>query len=180
MDIRNFWKHKVETALVRPPLAYLAELKEVMTDPAVRKGYTLRTVRKLGWTIDEEWKYTLKRKDLAGQTHAVFTVFGCLENEVLQKIDSLESMLWTDTHMRSMKSGYMGRRWEWSETKWRVWGKMEVCGIEILGLRPNATNHTYSYACDVTLAELRQACKDNGIKVGGKKKTEIIHALMKV
>jgi hypothetical protein len=76
----------------------------------------------------------------------------------------------------SIGGGYSGRRWEREgKWKWRSFlGKgTEVYGIEILGLGS-------SYGVSLTLAHLKKACKDNGIKVGRMKKTEIIHALMKV
>ena len=52
-------------------------------------------------------------------------------------------------------------------------------GIEILTAEPNATGRTYSNKCRITVKELKDACKANGIKTTGDKKT-LLKALMKV
>lgn len=55
------------------------------------------------------------------------------------------------------------------------------CGVEILGLKPLAKDHTYSSDCMMTIPELKEACKKNGIKVKSSwKKQDMLHALMKV
>ena len=52
-------------------------------------------------------------------------------------------------------------------------------GIEILGAEPNATGTTYSKKCRITVKELKEACKMNGIKIKGDKKA-MLSALMKI
>jgi hypothetical protein len=52
-------------------------------------------------------------------------------------------------------------------------------GIEILNAEPNATGRTYSNKCRITVKELKEACKANGLKVTGDKKT-LLHSLMKI
>lgn len=52
-------------------------------------------------------------------------------------------------------------------------------GIEILSAQPNATGHTYSTKCRITIKELKEACKANGIKPTGDK-TALLSALMKI
>jgi hypothetical protein len=52
-------------------------------------------------------------------------------------------------------------------------------GIEILGAQPNATGHTYSSKCLITVKELKEACKANGIKAMGNKKA-LLSALLKL
>jgi hypothetical protein len=54
------------------------------------------------------------------------------------------------------------------------------CGIEILGAKPNATGNTYSSKCYITVNDLKQACKDNGIKITKLDKKGLLAALMKV
>jgi hypothetical protein len=183
MDLRTFWKHKAETAPVaRPPLPYLAELNEVMTNPAVRKGHTLRTMRKLGYTIRQTgfnagW-IAIPAKFGGQYTDEVRCVFGNLKK--VGKPETLEELVWKEGERYvSSSSVYVHRRWEHRHE----WGRLRtpgVCGIEVLGQRPNATGHTYSNECALTIKDLKQACKENGIKVGGMKKTEMLHALMKV
>lgn len=56
----------------------------------------------------------------------------------------------------------------------------EKNGIEILGLEPNATGHTYSKKCSMTVKELKEQCKVNGIKPGKLDKVGLIRALMKL
>ena len=55
----------------------------------------------------------------------------------------------------------------------------EKNGIEILNAQPNATGSTYSNACQITIEQLKIACKVNGIKSTGNKKI-LLHALMKI
>jgi len=57
-----------------------------------------------------------------------------------------------------------------------VWVKN---GIEILNAQPNATGHTYSNNCRITIKELKEACKANGIKAMGNKKA-LLSALLKL
>jgi hypothetical protein len=52
-------------------------------------------------------------------------------------------------------------------------------GIEILGAQPNATGHTYSSKCLITVKKLKEACKANGIKAMGNKKA-LMSALLKL
>lgn len=200
MDLRNFFR-KAEPApdvrppLPLPPLPYLAELNEVMNDPAVRKGATLRTMRKMGYTIvPPDAKFLVgwllpPRVFRKGATDVVASVFGTLmkkrnrEGVVVGKETTLEDFVWKDRESQKFGSPvYIHRRWErnpeWG-SGWRV-RAFGVCGIEVLGQRPNATGHTYSNSCDLTIKALKLACKENGIKVGGMKKTEMLHALMKV
>jgi hypothetical protein len=59
------------------------------------------------------------------------------------------------------------------------WGKRINCGIEILNAQPNATGSTYSNKCQITVKELKEACKANGIKATGDKKA-LLRALMKI
>lgn len=54
-------------------------------------------------------------------------------------------------------------------------------GVEILGLQPCATGHTFSNKCLMTIPELKEACKKNGIKVkSSMKKQDLLNLLMKV
>lgn len=52
-------------------------------------------------------------------------------------------------------------------------------GIEVLHAQPNATGSTHSNKCRITIKELKEACKANGIKATGDKKT-LLRTLMKL
>ena len=55
----------------------------------------------------------------------------------------------------------------------------EKNGIEILHAQPTATKSTYSRKCRITIKQLKEACKANGLKTTGDKKT-LLHSLMKI
>ena len=69
--------------------------------------------------------------------------------------------------------------WNTYREKTRFHDVYEKNGIEILGAQPNATGTTYSKKCRITVKELKEACKMNGIKIKGDKKI-LLHALMKI
>ena len=76
-----------------------------------------------------------------------------------------------------------GQFWEsWNTYKERrpqIWANTVKCGIEILSAEPNATGSTYSNKCRITVKELKEACKANGIKPTGDKMA-LLSALMKI
>ncbi len=80
-------------------------------------------------------------------------------------------------------SSVFGRFYEsWNAYRERqpsIWANTVKCGIEILNAQPNATGSTYSTKCRVTVKELKEACKANGIKPTGDKKA-LLSALMKI
>jgi hypothetical protein len=55
--------------------------------------------------------------------------------------------------------------------------RKDKSGIEILNAQPNATGSTYSNKCLVTVKELKEACKANGIKPKGDKRA-LLRTLM--
>lgn len=65
------------------------------------------------------------------------------------------------------------------ERRPHIWANTVKCGIEILNAQPNATGSTYSNKCLITVKELKEACKANGIKATGDKKA-LLGALMKL
>lgn len=69
--------------------------------------------------------------------------------------------------------------WVFSERRPRIWANTIKCGIEVLNAQPNATGSTYSTKCRITVKELKEACKMNGIKATGDKKA-LLSALMKL
>ena len=90
-------------------------------------------------------------------------------------------------HHRSTASNHIscvfGQFWEsWNGYKERqptIWANTVKNGIEILNAQPNATGSTYSTKCRITVKELKEACKANGIKATGDKKA-LLSALMKL
>jgi hypothetical protein len=52
-------------------------------------------------------------------------------------------------------------------------------GIEVLGQRPKAKGNTFSMACYKKVPQLKEACKNNGIKTTGLDKIGLLKALMK-
>jgi hypothetical protein len=170
-----------------PHLAYLAELKEVLTDPAVRKGYTLRILRLKGVKMSERYVGAI---DLGnGTTHAeVATVFGMVESEygIAKTLDELSWGEWKYGGEESNWSGWQKRFRRW-ENGWRVHYRIEwsvvptpVCGIEVLGMRPSVGKTGFSNACLATVPVLKNACKENGIKgISKMTKVELLRALMK-
>jgi hypothetical protein len=56
----------------------------------------------------------------------------------------------------------------------------EKNGIEVLGAKPNASGSTYSSKCRITVKELKEVCKTNGIKITGLDKKGLLRALMKI
>lgn len=70
--------------------------------------------------------------------------------------------------------------WNWSKYQERQPPQCYVKnGIEVLNMLPNATGSTYSKKCRITVKELKEKCKLNGIKPIGDKKT-LLNALMKI
>jgi len=55
--------------------------------------------------------------------------------------------------------------------------RSDKSGIEILNAQPNATGSTFSNKCLVTVKELKEACKANGIKPKGDKRA-LLRSLM--
>ena len=56
----------------------------------------------------------------------------------------------------------------------------EKNGIEVLGAKPNASGSTYSSKCRITVKELKEVCKTNGIKTTGLDKKGLVCAIMKI
>jgi hypothetical protein len=151
-----------------PELPYLAELKSVLTDNAVRKDYFYRILRKKGVKVKDGWF-----------------------NDPIRKAScSCASNAFGEVRFGDRGEEYYWRVRLWERTGWRkdqmpvdlLGGEVyERCGVEILGMRPNATKHTYSGVCDITLKDLKQACKDNSIKkVSTMKKIDLLRVLMGV
>jgi hypothetical protein len=74
--------------------------------------------------------------------------------------------------------GSFHMKWEWYKT-YRYYDIKPKNGIEILDAKPNATGNTYSLKCLITVKELKEACKENGIKPVGDKK-RLLRALMDI
>lgn len=81
------------------------------------------------------------------------------------------------SHRRCVFGAY---RWKWTAYLPRtVHYVYEKNGIEILGAEPHATGSTYSRKCSITVKELKEKCKMNGLKTTGTK-IQLLHSLMKI
>jgi hypothetical protein len=82
-----------------------------------------------------------------------------------------------DVH--SVFGGFVDSWNEYYDRRVLWWSSLAKNGIEVLNARPNATGHTYSNQCLITVKELKEACKANGIKATGDKKA-LLNSLMKL
>jgi hypothetical protein len=145
------------------PLPYLQELKDVINDENLRK--------KKAYEICS--KYVIPEPLVSGW---------------FQHTDKYEKMLYcgrfngkgrgSSTYISCVFGNFSGN---WTNFRdYRTMYHLRVKhGIEILGMRPNPTGSTYSRQCNITIKELKDACKMNGLKVSGTK-TELLHKLMKI
>jgi hypothetical protein len=65
------------------------------------------------------------------------------------------------------------------ENFWRT--RKDKCGVEVVGMKPNRTKDgKYKYE-GISIKELKESCKNNGLKgFSGKDKCELVAMLMKV
>ena len=83
------------------------------------------------------------------------------------------------SHISCVFGGFDDSWEKYHERHPTIWANTVRCGIEILSAEPNATGSTYSNKCRITVKELKEACKANGIKPTGDKKA-LLSALMKI
>lgn len=156
--------------MAQATLPFLAELTSVMNDTSVRKAKAIQLLKPY-WVVNHNYfsKTTTETRigkagwHCTGTSH-ITCVFGEFTNPLTtEDALPLESM----RTVRYVERGYAyGLRYEKS-------------GIEILNAQPNATGSTYSRKCRITVKELKEACKLNGIKTTGLDKRGLLSALMK-
>jgi hypothetical protein len=132
---------------------YLAELKEVLADPKKK-------------ALDMLTESRIKRKGSRYTTNSGLTQW--------REVSSVFGVIIT----REDNPNYL-------EVKPRQRPRKNMnmcvkCGIEVLGLRPKAKGNTYSEACKITIARLKEKCKMNGIKTTKLDKVGLLAALQKV
>ena len=138
-------------------MSYIQELKQVLTDPVAKKAACERVCKRRGWSAMWYEK----------------NVFGWFDGDY----KNYQKPSWKDfdrvENNRTRNTRFLG---EEDRNGW--WA---LTGVEILGQQPLATGHTWSNKCNLTLPQLKQACKQNGIKIQSKwKKQDYLHALLKV
>jgi hypothetical protein len=154
---------------------YLAELKNVFADPLLKKEYCFKCLEK-SKTISVESQFKVKYKymrSLDGNDHHYWTsrihnVFG---NLMIPYTSGIVGSVSQFKHLIKYEPSAISR------VMWM--GGSQKGGIEILNAQPNATGRTYSNKCSITVKELKEACKKNGIKSTKMDKKEMLHALMK-
>jgi hypothetical protein len=149
------------------PLPYVAELLS-LNDSKTRKAYTVRMLNDKGYVKGEAFHFYPGQRGSGGEcaTTHVHCVFGEFRvNQYIAEPTSLEKLQHRLTYK---EQGY------WYAKSW------SRCGIEILGEEPNATGRTYSRKCRMIVEELKQKCKQNGVKTTGLDKRGLLHALMKI
>lgn len=155
---------------------YLAELKKVLSqDPAVLKEYALATILRRnkekclkGGQFENKFCYTNDKGEYVvskcwGSTTSC--VFGVFEADYWLKLEG------------PLKDNVSRLKFN---PPTRYGGFRAKCGIEVLGAQPNATGHTYSNKCVITIPRLKEACKKNGIKTTKMDKKAMLHALLKI
>ena len=144
-----------------PFKAVLAELVS-MTDPAVRKATALKILKRK-YTPDPVWcgfnwfEMPFKKAGGCLGCNHIYCVFG----------------EFSDPRATWESASYTVKPYNYGSAHAR-------CGVEILGAQPNATGHTYSRKCLITVPKLKAACKANCIRTTGLDKRGLLAALMKV
>jgi hypothetical protein len=144
-------------------LPYLDELVQAVQDPKSAEAYALRVIAKRGEVVVNGW---FKRKN-GSSCSCSTTAFGRLRSPPFSQVPTL-------IH-QGVDAVFFSRHDKFGHS-----APLERCGVEIVSAQPNATGSHFSSKCGITIAELKQACKDNGIKVGKKDKIALLSALMKV
>jgi hypothetical protein len=145
---------------------YLAELLNLMNNTEARKEMAIKLL-KPHW-IAKAWGFekigSVGLSGIQGSgcsgTSIIGTAFGGFRYVVCETGD-----------LQSDKCIYLDYR------RMRLYEKN---GIEVLGAKPNATGSTYSSQCRITVKELKEVCKTNGIKTTGLDKKGLLRALMKI
>lgn len=157
-------------------LPFLAELTSVMTDDRARRTKAISLLKK-HWVVRRghfDKIDTEKRTRASGSgciaTSHIHCVFGGFnDRNGLGYNGAIEGAI--DKCLGSIQ--YTPKAYDYG----KCWIKN---GVEILTAQPNATGSTYSNKCRITVKELKDACKANGIKTAGLDKRGLLNALMKV
>ena len=147
--------------------AYLEELTQVLSNPALQRKMSVRILSKR-WKVGKYMCFDAINPESCkyrSTTH-IDSAFGSFDFPSLGP----------QTPRPLLESESIAR---WRPRQSDIWVR-ERNGIEILKAQPNATGRTYSRACRITVPELKEACKQNGIKTAGKDKRALLHALMKL
>jgi hypothetical protein len=152
---KELLKYIIPAPEVKPVLPYLQELLS-LNDKTVRRAKAYEICSKfVKYTEYKMFEYISKTDRLGnrGQTASsgVCCVFGSFDNS------------W-----KAYSTKHIDHHWV-----------VDKHGIEIMNAQPNATRHTYSLKCLITVKELKEACKANGLKTTGDKRS-LLSSLMKI
>lgn len=182
-NVPDYSTYGVEEAL--PVYAYMAELKGVFASNESAKVVAWKVAKKkeaefvaehlargrtVSWGV-QLGRYRYDYHDLTGKwcgggsggdigNHT--TVFGVMEVSGRERGEFLPGKLRPTRYPAWMLS----------------WPRLR-CGIEVLGLCPNAKGSTYSGACGMTVPQLKERCRWNGVPTKGLDKRGLLSALMK-
>jgi len=145
-------------------LPYLTELMTVMNDEKVRKAMAIKVLRPYWMVCNTGFSYKVDAKIHSSCTAS--SSIECVFGRLTSKSTIRQELSETSCEYMYEPNGIRNR--------------MYRNGIEILGAKPNATNRTYSSSCRITIKELKEACKMNGIKTTKLDKKGLLKALMAI
>lgn len=155
-----------------------------MSAPAIKKqskkpvvGHHLPFLHEL-LSLNDLTVRKAKARELCS-TYAVIEPFSSRIFQYLPRYTKYRANEGTACSCISSVFGEFNDGWVFAERRPHIWANTVKCGIEILSAQPNATGSTYSTKCRITVKELKEACKANGIKATGDKKA-LLSALMKI
>jgi len=160
-------------------LGYVAELNAIFTNSAASRqiivDIAMRSISKMraaGFTYEVINGSIHYYNETHTHTH-VFNSFKTCFGKLINKYDYHQNISPDefDYHLRNVM--------KWTRDRSQFIGTNR-CGVEVVGMRPNAKGSTYSNQCKLTVPQLKEKCKANGIKTTKLKKTELLAALMKV
>ena len=161
-------KRKLRLAPVIPPdhttmNEVIKELTSINQNMTLRMEYAKKLIAKNGWVKNNYGDWMKERNDAVKWRTRHFGKG--VERCSTPRVGTAFGTLWKDGCFQYGKID--GAVSEW-------------CGIEVLGMNPNATERTYSRKCNLTIGAMKEACKVNGIKPKSTwNKTDYLHALMK-
>jgi len=171
---------EIRTALRKTEL--VAELTKVFTDEeyalavttrakGIRRAYRLRKYAAAGQTVHTDGGYEVVRDASGKLIGATGTIGSCL----------CEGTPFGYVWMRYADERYY-QIVKFKHVIGRRLSKVlsDRCGIEVLGMRPNATGSTFSRQCHLTVCELKERCRWNGVSIKGLDKKGLMRALMRV
>ena len=149
---------------------YLAELLNLMNNTEARKEMAIKLL-KPHWTIKSYKHYGIFEKIGSTGISGIQGSGSSGSSQIGTAFGGFRVIHGQTGDLQSDKCIYLDYR--------RIY-VYEKNGIEVLGAKPNASGSTYSSKCRITVKELKEVCKTNGIKITGLDKKGLLRALMKI